>query len=34
MEDDAKVLRRVRVLAVVVLLALAVGGARTLWSRS
>jgi RND family efflux transporter MFP subunit len=34
MQDNAKVLRHVRIVAVVVLLALLVGGARTLWSRA
>ena len=34
MEDKSKVLRRVRVVTVVVLLVLVVGGARTLWSRA
>ncbi len=34
MEDNAKVLRRVRIVTVVALLVLVVGGARTLWSRA
>ena len=34
MEQNAKVLRRARLVTIVVLLVLAVGGARTLWSRA
>jgi RND family efflux transporter MFP subunit len=34
MEEKARVLRRARIVTIVVLLVLAVGGARTLWSRS
>ena len=34
MEEDSKVLRRARIVTVVVLLVLVVGGARTLWSRA
>ena len=34
MEENAKVLRRARLVTIVVLLVLAVGGARTLWSRA
>ena len=34
MEENAKVLRHARIVAIVVVLVLAVGGARTIWSRS